>query len=137
LLGYLASAPGQRSRGLGAAVLEELRHVWDEAGVRLALGEVHDPRSYPETPGERADARLAFYHRHGAELLDLPWIQPRLAPHLTRVPHMLLISLHRGADLAHVDSLPGRLLAGWAHRYFEDETTTGGPDPERDSLLAH
>ncbi|HYI62897.1 MAG TPA: hypothetical protein VEW93_13970 [Acidimicrobiales bacterium] len=126
LLSYLASRPGSRSRGVGGELLDHLVADWARGPAALVVGEVHDPRLWPEADDERPAARLRFYARHGARLLDLPWVQPALTPGRAPVPGMLLITLHPLGG-THVESAPVRR---WIEAYTGDE-----PAPEVEPVL--
>ena len=135
LLGYLATRPDRRSRGLGTRLLDHLAERWRQRSVSLALAELHDPRAWPETPEERSAARVRFYARWGCDVLDVPWVQPSLQPGLDRVTDMLLAVLWRlpgGTD--EVASAP---VAAWADEYYQAAEGTPGsgrPDPQRAAL---
>lgn len=74
LLAWLAVRGDARSRGTGTTLL---RHVLSEVAPRVLLAEI-EPADRP--PGSTAHgdprARVAFYHRHGARRLVLPYWQP-------------------------------------------------------------
>jgi GNAT superfamily N-acetyltransferase len=137
LLAYLAARPGLRSRGVGTRLIDELRARWRETpACRLVLGEIHDPRRWPEQPDERPGARLEFYRRNGCEVLTAPWIQPALGDGTDRVRDMLLIVLH--------STLPDPLgpegerqlsttVSAWAGAYFD---ACEGPEPVDDDRRA-
>ncbi len=64
MVDYLATTPGKRNSGRGAALIELLRQkMWDADSV---IGEVEDPR-YIDDPedAKMAERRLGFYHRNG------------------------------------------------------------------------
>lgn len=121
LLSYLAARPGGRGRGAGGELLDHLVGEWARGPAALVVGEVHDPRIWPEAEDERPAARLRFYARHGARLLDLPWVQPALGAGAAPVEGMLLITLHP-LGATRVDSAPVRR---WIQAYSGDE-----PAPE-------
>ncbi|WP_282004904.1 GNAT family N-acetyltransferase [Propioniciclava sinopodophylli] len=78
LLAWLAVRRDTRSRGIGRALLQRtLRH----AAGRLLLAEI-EPASTPARNADYGDpaARAAFYARHGARVVDLPYWQPPVRP---------------------------------------------------------
>jgi GNAT superfamily N-acetyltransferase len=118
LLSYAASRPGQRGRGLGGLLMRALRERWEVAPIDLAVGEVEDPRVYPDTDDNHPRSRLRFYGRHGADLLMVPWIQPALQGR-ERVPGMLLLRMW--ARQPAPASVPAVTLVRWAEAYFASE----------------
>lgn len=120
LLSYVAARPGLRSRGHGGALLAHLRQRWAAGPCSVALGEIHDPRWWPETPSERPMARLRFYERQGCGLLAVPWVQPRLRPDLDRVGDMLLVTVHSTEEVRR-DGVDGALLRLWTEGYYAEE----------------
>lgn len=92
---YLAITPQGRGAGLGGRLLSKaLAKAGSEPGVQLIVAEVEDPAHHRSDP-DRGDptARLRFYARRGAQLLDLPYFQPGMRPGAARVEHMLLLAL--------------------------------------------
>lgn len=132
LLSYLAVGPASRGLGVGSALLRHLRQLWAEAGCGVVLAEVHDPRGHADTPGEHPLARLRFYQRAGARVLDLPFVQPALARGTTRVPDMLLLVMHP----SHVDAVSSTAVADWIRRYYLDAEDAVPTDPQGLELLA-
>lgn len=118
ILSYLAIRPGERDKGTGTALMQHLASIWVERPVQVVLGEVHDTRFYPETEADRAVSRLRFYERCGCRLLDVPWMQPRLASHSDRVRNMVLLVFHLGAAAETQAEVPSALLAAFAERYY-------------------
>lgn len=101
MVSYLAIAPQGRGAGLGGRLLSTaLATVGSEPGVRLIVAEVEDPAHHGSDP-DRGDptARLRFYARRGAQLLDLPYFQPGVRPGAARVEHMLLLALEVDPEL--------------------------------------
>lgn len=117
LLAYLAARPDYRGVGIGAELLTALERRWATQPIDVVLGEVEDPRVYPETAGNRTEARLRFYERHGAELLGVPWIQPGLDGG-ERVGGFLLLAVWTRTSS---DAMSGRELADWADAYYASE----------------
>lgn len=131
-LDYLAARPGIRSRGVGSALMGRLAAVWSDRPVVAVLGEVHDPRFHAEGPDELPSARLRFYQRCGARLLDVPWVQPRLSPAGARVHHMLLVDL-----LADVGKpLSSERLARWVEGSYVAAEGVVPTDPTYEALMA-
>ena len=136
LLGYLAARPGDRSRGLGTVLLDHLASRWRQRSVSLALAELHDPRAWPETPSERAAARIRFYARWGCDVLDVPWVQPALGPGCDRVADMLLAVLWRLPG--GTDEVAAAPVAAWTEEYYlatEGPADAASPDPQHDALV--
>ena len=140
LLSYLAVLPGRRSGGIGSRLMWRLGEYASERHSLVTLAEVDDPRRHPTDvligdPG----ARLAFYGRFGARVVDLPYFQPRLMPDGPRAHGMLLLALHVDEDALEegpVGALRSDLLVGFIRTYFaECEGTAGKPDPELGSLI--
>ena len=141
LLAYLAVSPEARGLGAGARLMAHLRDSWRKAGYRLVVAEVHDPRGHAEAEDEHPEARLRFYCRAGAEVLDVPWVQPGLAGG-ARVPDMLLLVLHRapagraGAPGDGPAGVPSAALLAWAREYFVESEGEEPRDPAGRALLA-
>lgn len=134
LLVYLAVAPAGRGLGVGGRLVDHLRERWRADGLSLVLAEVHDPRGHAETADEHPEARLRFYQRAGAELLDVPWVQPALAAGSARVPQMLLLVMHRSdGESSGVASAP---LLQWAREYFIESEGREPRDAQATALLA-
>ena len=131
-LDYLAARPGVRSRGVGSVLMERLASVWSGRPVVAVLGEVHDPRFHAEGPDEQPSARLRFYQRWGARLLDVPWVQPRLSPAGARVHHMLLVDVLPGPERA----LSSATLARWVDGYYRAAEGAVPTDPTYRALVA-
>jgi GNAT superfamily N-acetyltransferase len=96
LLSYLAVDPAHRSGGQGGRLLDAALARWTAGhDPCVILAEVEDPAHYRE-PTEHGDpaARVRFYARRGAAVLDVPYFQPALRPGMPRVPHLLLVVLH-------------------------------------------
>jgi GNAT superfamily N-acetyltransferase len=135
LLSYLAVRPDQRGTGAGSSMMRQLREVWQSGIAEVVLGEVHDPRCWPEAEDERPSARLRFYERHGARLLTVPWVQPRLHDGGDRVEGMLLLVMW---SRHHVDAVPALWIRGWTIDYFKsaEGVDESNGDPVLSALLA-
>lgn len=111
LLAYLAVAPNARSGGVGSRLLRETLALWEERySPVLVIAEVEHPGFHGSDPG-RGDpaARLRFYDRFGAKLIDMPYFQPALRPGSKRVTGLLLLLL---AARRGVIDASGTILAG-------------------------
>jgi GNAT superfamily N-acetyltransferase len=144
LLSYLAARPGLRSRGIGTCLMRQLP-VWSRARRALVtLAEVDDPRCH-HNEGLVGDpsARLDFYGRFGARVLDLPYFQPSLGPDGQRAHGMLLIAFDvddAGLTGGPVPALRGDVLGTWLRGYFEDaegmdKSQENGDDVDRARIL--
>lgn len=143
LLAYLAARPGLRSRGAGGALLSALLDRWRAPGGPAAVfGEVHDPARWPTSDDERPVDRLRFYARYGARVLDVPWVQPRVAPGLDRVAGMLLLALTAGEPVLvrtadGSEGLDGDVVRAWmAEQIARAEGPEGLDDPQFGPSLA-
>jgi GNAT superfamily N-acetyltransferase len=142
LVGYVAVQPGWRGRGIGSLLLTTAGAPWyDDPSVVLALGEVHDPRHVWAGPGEESLARIRFFERVGARVLDVSFVQPSLGLGLKRVPNFLLV-VFAVKDAALVATDPPAVDVGvvdtFVREYFHRcEGFHGGtPDSELAGLLA-
>lgn len=95
LLSYFATRADQRGRGVGSALLRGLLDdIARDPRVSVVLAEVEDPRHHEahDVHGIPA-ARLAFYGRLGARILDVPYFQAPLRADARPVFGMLLLVL--------------------------------------------
>lgn len=112
---YLAVDATQRGRGLGSALLTSLCEYLTSAGRSALLLDVEKPI------GEHAEEdrrRIAFYRRHGLEVLDVPGYAPPDHGEAGEVVPLLLM----GMVLDGGDALIGRgvdeaAAAVMLHRY--------------------
>ncbi|RKR90327.1 acetyltransferase (GNAT) family protein [Micromonospora pisi] len=141
LLSYLAVAADTRGGGVGRLLYTGAVETWPARHRPcLVLAEVESPvgRSGSEAYGDPV-ARLRFYGRHGARLLELPYFQPALAPGLSRVPDLLLLVLHADTEFqgaGGADTVAGEPLSQFMVEYFE-ATEGGVPDDPAASALLH
>ncbi len=142
LVGYVAVRPDWRGHGIGSLLLTVAGAPWyDDPSVVLALGEVHDPRHPWAAAGEESLARIRFFERAAARVLDVGFVQPSLGPELERVPNFLLV-VFAVKDIALVATEPpavdARVVGTFVREYFGHcEGFPGGtPDPELARLLA-
>jgi GNAT superfamily N-acetyltransferase len=139
LLSYLAVAPGGRGKGIGTLLYAGVIDKWrSQYRPCVVLAEVESPVHHAgsEAYGDPV-ARLRFYVRHGARLLDLPYFQPALGPGRSRVSGMLLLALHVDPELrgtAGADTVAGEPLRQFIVSYFA-ESEGGMPDDAATSAL--
>ncbi|WP_405457974.1 GNAT family N-acetyltransferase [Streptomyces sp. NBC_00101] len=138
LLAYMAVRRDLRSSGIGRTLMAEIHTGWqDRVHPLLTLAEVEHPAAH--TPdGEHGDqsARLRFYARHGARVLDVPYFQPSLRPGAPRVPGMVLVLLATAPELADADVLPSAPVREYMTEYFEENEGTVPDDPATTALFA-
>jgi GNAT superfamily N-acetyltransferase len=133
LLAYLAARPDHRGVGIGTQLLMALERRWATQPIDVVLGEVEDPRVYPETAENRTEARLRFYERQGAQLLGVPWIQPGLEGG-ERVAGLLLLAFWTRPSLD--VTITGQELADWADEYYRSEEGSVPVDEQYRALSA-
>ena len=95
LLLYLALKPGLRGGGVGGGLLEHAITVWRELfNPTIIMAEVEHPTFHnsSDNHGDPA-ARLRFYARHGAKILDIPYFQPAIREDEPPVPALMLVTL--------------------------------------------
>lgn len=140
LLSYVAARADRRGRGVGSSLYSRvLDDVTTLDRPSLVLAEVERPDAHPgdDAHGDPA-ARLRFYGRHGARVLDLPYFQPAIEDTGARVHGMLLLALQvdpgllvedgtRLAEDSGIDAAVDALLAG---------EPTDGSDAAAESLRA-
>jgi hypothetical protein len=102
------------------------------------LAEVDDPRQHASDPGiGDPSARLEFYERFGARVLDLPYFQPRLTETGERAHGMLLLAFDVSSDAlvdGPVPALRGDIVGGFLRQYFIE--AEGSDDAKDDPDLA-
>jgi GNAT superfamily N-acetyltransferase len=104
LLSYLAVAADRRDGGIGSLLYSGLIARWRARyHPCLILAEVESPDHHAgsQAYGDPA-ARLRFYQRRGARVLDLPYFQPALGAGRSRVFGVLLLALHVDPELTGV-----------------------------------
>lgn len=95
LLDYFATRADRRGQGLGSALFSSvMTGVLERDRPAAVVAEVERPDRHPGSP-EYGDptARLRFYGRHGAQVLDLPYFQPALHEGDEALHGMLLLLL--------------------------------------------
>ncbi len=140
LLAYLAARPGVRGRGIGSALIAHVAPRWYPQ-VRLVVGEVHDPRRWPNAADEDPVSRLRFYDRIGARVLGVPFVQPALDADRERIEGFLLLAFHVDpAAEVHADgasSIRSDVVSRFVRRYYAAAEGAGEPyDPQLAQLLA-
>jgi GNAT superfamily N-acetyltransferase len=96
LMTYMVVAPAARNRGLGERMFREAAAELRARGARAVLGEVH------------GEERLKRFAKWGAHVVDVPYVQPSLAPGLARDADLVLIAVgeaSREDALAFIDEL--------------------------------
>lgn len=119
LLSWIATRPGRRGGGIGGPLLDHVLECWRTAyDPCVILAEVEDPRRFPvdEDHGDPA-ARLRFYTRRGARILDVPYFQAALGPAKHRVPGLFLMVLYAHPSFA--GQKPDTLRGDFLHQYLE------------------
>jgi hypothetical protein len=138
LLSYLATDATARSTGIGRRLLDAAVARWTTRhDPCLVLAEVEDPGHHPSTRYGDPAARLRFYARGGAEVLGLPYFQPRLQPGMARVPHLLLLALHTSPSLrSGPDGVDGAPIRRFLEELFVAGEGRMPEDPDGRRLLA-
>ena len=101
LLSQMATREGRRGAGLGTRLYRALLgRIVDELQPSLVLAEMEHP-DYHEAHPLHGDplARLRFYGRFDARLIDVPYFQASLGPGLQPVYGLLLLALYVRPDL--------------------------------------
>ncbi len=136
-LNYLATAPNERSQGIGGRLLSAAISAWQRRyRPCVLLAEVERPDRH-RASAQHGDpvARLRFYQRYGARALDVPHFQPMLSPETDRAYGMLLIVLHADAEFrADAERLHGEPV----HRFLSEYLSAHEPgmnDPAGLALL--
>ena len=96
LMTYMVVAPAAQRRGLGERLFRGAAGDLRARGARAVLGEVH------------GEERLRRFAKWGAQVVDVPYVQPSLAPGLPRDPDLVLIAVgpaERSDVLTFIDEL--------------------------------
>lgn len=93
LLTYVVVSPSLRGQSLVHRLFAATMHILAKRGVRTVLGEVNDPTKVPAAR-DAVDPwqRLAIMQRLGGGIVDVPYVQPELAPGLGRCRELLLLA---------------------------------------------
>lgn len=131
LLAWLAVREGHRGGGIGGPLLDAALGEWRvRNGPCLVLAEVEDPAKHIGNVAHGdPKARLRFYLRRGARILDLPYFQAALGPEKSRVRDLHLIVLHAdpkfaGAEPNTLDPAPLRSYIELYQRQCEGAVAT-------------
>jgi len=141
LLSYLAVTAAARGGGIGGPFYDEVIGAWRETyRPCLIVAEVEHPDRHEssEAYGDPA-ARLRFYGRHGARVLNLPYFQPALGPGRSRVYGILLLALHVDPALSGPggpDTVAAAPLREFLVDYLEVEGGVADDPPTRAMLDA-
>lgn len=93
LLLYLAARADQRGTGAGGRIMKNLLAGVRKRGAALLLAEVEHPAHHDAHPAHGdPEARLRFYSRYGARIVDVPYFQAPVSPENTPVYGMLLLA---------------------------------------------
>lgn len=130
LLAWLAVRADGRSRGTGTALL---RHVLAEVSPMVLLAEI-EPADRPASTLAHGDprARVAFYHRHGARRLVLPYWQPATSAETEPVELDLVIVPGTGESVP--DAVPAAPVRALLSAYALRELPVHLADPLADAV---
>ena len=117
LMTYMVVAPRARRRGLGERLFREAAAELRARGAKAVLGEVQGPE------------RIARFATWGAHVLDIPYVQPALAPGLARDASLVLIAVG-GAERSDVEAFIDELYAV-CEGHTREAPFTPGPGKSR------
>jgi GNAT superfamily N-acetyltransferase len=132
LVTYMVIAPAARRQGLGKRFQREAALTLFAAGARAVFGEINDPRlagAGVDEPVENMWRRLERNQAWGARTLDLRYVQPALAPGLSRDHGLCLIAL--AGEQALPPAMPGAIVRDFVHELY---AVTEGAAPDHDTL---
>jgi GNAT superfamily N-acetyltransferase len=135
LLSYLAARPGLRGHGIGRRLLDEILPAWTSRfGALLIVAEVENPQFYQadENHGD-PEARLRFYARLGAKIVDIPYFQPALSSEQSRVHNLFLMVLSADQSVLRRDDA---VDAATVRCFIEEYVTGGDGDVDDDEVRA-
>ncbi len=134
LLSYLAVSQESRGLGFGSTVLNAAINRWVSQHGGIIVVEVEDPDHYPDHPQYgNPSRRVAFYRKHGARTLDIPYFQPSLGEDSPRVHNMLLMTLHVDKGLMNNEQtrvIHGAAISAMIATYFEKAEGNANPSDE-------
>ena len=134
LVTYMVIAPAARRHGLGRRLQRDAALALFAAGAPAVFGEINDPRLAGEgvdEPVEHMWRRLERNQAWGARVLDLRYVQPALAPGLSRDRGLCLIALAGTEPLG--ATMPGTIVRDFVEELY---TITEGAGPEHGMLAA-
>src|SRR5678816_3089302 len=133
LVTYMVIAPEARRHGLGRRLQRDAALAMFAAGAPAVFGEVNDPRLAGRGVDEPIDAmwrRLERNQAWGARVVNTRYVQPALAPGLSRDHGLCLIAL--ASEQPSPATMPGQIV-----RDFVDELYAATEDaPPDDELVA-
>jgi GNAT superfamily N-acetyltransferase len=130
LVTYMVIAPVAQRHGLGRRLQREAALAMFAAGAPAVFGEVNDPRLAGRGVDEPIDAmwrRLERNQAWGARVVDARYVQPALAPGLSRDHGLCLIALASEQPLP--ATLPGAIVRDFVEELY-DVTEGAAPDGE-------
>lgn len=119
LVTYMAIAPAARRQGLGKRLQRDAASTMFAAGAHAVFGEVNDPRLVGQGVDEPVDhmwRRLERNQAWGARIVDTRYVQPALAPGLSRDHGLCLIAL--ASDQPLPGTMPGRLVRAFVEELY-------------------
>jgi hypothetical protein len=95
LVAYIAVRSDLRGNGIGKGIIEVARRalVFDPYPL-LVVAEVEHPGHYSKSALGDPAARIRLFAAMGAELLSLPYFQPRLYADAERVENLMLVAFY-------------------------------------------
>ncbi|RRR98538.1 GNAT family N-acetyltransferase [Glycomyces terrestris] len=135
LLTYLAVTADRRSTGIGGRLLEHALETWQRRyHPHAVLAEIEDPTAYRPHPRFGDPVRRdAFYTRHGAAPVLVPYVQPEVRVGCGRRPHMRLIGFQPQSRAVNVSP---SLLLPFLEAYFEAAEGRAPTDAQARQLFA-
>ena len=92
--------------------MDEARRQWyGKADLTLVLGEIDDPRFHPVVGDIDPERRVAFYARHGTQVVIGPYFQPRLEGEGKKRVYNLLLAVVYGSGKRSVPKVQWRRTA--------------------------
>jgi GNAT superfamily N-acetyltransferase len=135
LVSYLAARRGLRGHGIGGQLLGKVLPAWTSRfGALLVVAEVENPRYFQSDEGHGdPEARLRFYARLGAKIVDIPYFQPSLSPDQPRVRNLFLMVLSADQSVLRDDN---RVDAETVRSFVEEYLTDSEGDVDDDEVRA-